>query len=196
MKLLVGVPSRQQVDADFWLSTLDIWGHDKHEKYCCNWRACYITEARNEIVNVAQTVKATHLLFLDSDNTFPKDVISTLLSHNKDIVGATYIKRTPPYDVLGEPMPANIAGEHLIKMNKMPTGCLMIRMSVFDKLEKPYFRMKYKDGKEYGEDYNFCEDAIKLGYTVWCDQFLSMKIGHVEHRVITIPLIQGGQHGN
>lgn len=188
MLILVGVPSRQQVDADFWMSTLAIWNYDKHNKLCTNWRSPYITESRNAIVDVAQKERATHLLFLDSDMTFPCNVIDVLLSHNKDIVGATYCKRQPPYDVLGEPLVQN--GEHLLAMKKMPTGCLLINMQVFEKMEKPYFQMRYKDGREWGEDINFCEDVIKLGYDVWCDQYLSVHIGHIEHRVITVASIQ------
>ena len=187
MLILVGVPSRNQVEADFWLSTLSIWATDKNPKYCCNWRGPSITESRNVIVEKAQSINATHLLFLDSDNVFPPDVIDKLLKHDKDVVGATYLKRIPPYELLGVPLDKP-TDNPLIRMKRMPTGCLMIKMHVFNQMEKPYFRMKYKNGKEYSEDYNFCEDC---GYTVWCDQALSLQIGHVENRVVNIPLIHG-----
>lgn len=195
MLIIIGVPSRNDIAADFWLSTLGIWATDKNPKGCFNWRGPYVTESRSIIVEKAQSVNATHLLFLDSDNTFPPDVIDRLLSHNKDIVGATYLKRVPPYDLLGEPLDKP-SDKPLIQMKKMPTGCLMIKMHVFDKLQKPYFRLAYKDGKEIGEDYNFCQDVGKLGYSVWCDQALSVQIGHVENRVVTIPLIYGNNNGS
>ena len=58
------------------------------------------------------------------------------------------------------------------------TGCMLIKMSVFDKIEKPYFY--YGDAGQEGlmsEDVYFCDKAHQAGYDVWCDP--TIEVGHV-----------------
>lgn len=189
-KVAVCVPSADLIHARCWLSLLSL-SAPAIELGFLNWRSCYVTEARNALVGMAKEWGADWLLFLDSDMTFPPDTLFRLLAWNKDIVGGTYVKRVPPHEIICaadivDPETAKTVGNGLIEMKAMPTGCLLIRMSVFEKFKRPYFRMSYvdespenPDGKEIGEDINFCREARLKGFRIWCDVGLSRDLGHL-----------------
>ncbi len=64
-------------------------------------------------------------------------------------------------------------------------GCMMVHRSVFDGMERPYFRIG-----EIGEDVYFCNEARKLGHKIWA--LPSLRVGHIG----TPPVIYGDeQHG-
>lgn len=157
-------------------------------------RSSIASHARSNCVIDALDHKVDYLLFLDSDMTFPRDTVSRLLAHRKDIVGGTYRKRGPPFETMGLPMgdgPIEVASG-IVQMRRLPTGCMLIDMRVFAKLKKPYFMMvsDLKAGIEYGEDVVFCDRARNAGFTIWCDVDLSMDLTHVTqtHLAITDPI--------
>jgi hypothetical protein len=130
---------------------------------------------RNSIVAEAQQKKCSHLLFLDTDMIYPQDTIQKLLDHNLDIVGALTFKRYPPFNPIlyvGKkyklqymyPYP-----EGLVELTATGTGCLLINMKVFNKLEKPYFEFSHNEGKPVGEDIGFCYKAGDAGFDVHVD---------------------------
>ncbi|MDE2030235.1 MAG: glycosyl transferase family 2, partial [Alphaproteobacteria bacterium] len=143
---------------------------------------------RNQCAGAAQITKATHLLFLDTDMVFPADMLARLLAHDKDIVGATYSQRMPPFHPLT--VTGNGSHEHvtsgLQRVRLLPTGCMLIKTRVFDALEKPYFNMAAENGQLRGEDYYFCEKARAAGIEVWCDGDLSREIGHIGQKIYRI----------
>ena len=69
-------------------------------------------------------------------------------------------------------------------MERVPTGCLLIHMSVFDKLPKPYFRfgINPENGDIIGEDFHFCDDARNAGVRIWCDAQLTQEMVHLGER--------------
>jgi hypothetical protein len=70
--------------------------------------------------------------------------------------------------------------EGLVGMRHLPLGVMLIRMSVFDRLTKPYFRIPFVEGEDnYGEDLDFCNRAREAGFQVWCDVSASNEIGHL-----------------
>jgi GT2 family glycosyltransferase len=103
---------------------------------------------------------------------------------------STYTKRVAPFEILGTKLaeqPAFLSGE-LLEMQRIPTGCLLIKMSVFDKLSKPYFRFDTDaSGAIVGEDYVFCDRAREAGFRIWCDAALSREIGHIGLNVYRLP---------
>ena len=68
-------------------------------------------------------------------------------------------------------------------MKIIPTGCLLIRMRVFDKIPKPWFSTRIEGEKIQGEDYYFCDRAREAGFEIWCDGDLSREIGHIGQAV-------------
>jgi GT2 family glycosyltransferase len=160
-----------------------------------NAKSSIVAEARNRCVELAREHAADFLLFLDSDMVFPRDALQQLLAHGKDIVGATYPKRVSPYTVLGAPLPEGRVESDgaLIEMRHLPTGCLLIRMTVFESLSQPNFRFLVdpQSGAILGEDYDFCDRARAAGFSIWCDSKLSFEIGHIGQSVHRLPASVG-----
>jgi hypothetical protein len=142
-----------------------------------------IPDSRRAVVEKAIELGSTHLLFLDSDIVLPRDgSINSLFAHHKDIVVATYNSRYQAHAQLGNRDMADAerpAG--LLPMATVPLGCALIRLSIFDRLARPWFN--YELGPEPGkvrdisEDSWFCKQAREAGIKIWLDP--SIKLGHV-----------------
>lgn len=144
----------------------------------------------NKLVAEAQQGGMTHLMFVDADMIFPSSGFIRLLDHDKDIVGANYNQRGNP--TAGNPHTstikiANSEGK-LIATNEIPPqlfkcwslglGFTLVKMSVFDKLEKPYFRdFESPEGEHHTEDVEFFTKCQAAGFEVWCNPTISM--GHI-----------------
>jgi GT2 family glycosyltransferase len=173
MKLGIGIPlSWHYVPSDFFDSCMLL---NKHNGMVIRASSGPIHEMRNTIVRRSLELDCTHLIFLDADMVYPPDTITQLLSHDKDIVGALTFKRWPNFEpllfagdehnmYLIDPIP-----EGVVKVTATGTGCLMIKTSVFDNMEYPWFEFSSENGKPVGEDINFCYNAKKVGYEIYVD---------------------------
>lgn len=141
-----------------------------------------VANTRNQMVDAAQNMKADYLLMIDSDLVFPVDTARKLLSHRKLVVGGLYKRRTEPHNVLGDPWGG--AGDYtgLTRMRFLPTGCMLIDMTVFDKLSRPYFRFGVEGERLVGEDVQFCRDCTAAGIDLWAD--CDIELGHIGEQVI------------
>ena len=175
IKLGVGIPlSWHYVPADFFDSFVQLQGLGN--AHIIRAQAGPIHEMRNHISAEALRSDCTHLLFIDCDMVYPRDTITKLLSHNKDLVGALTFTRWPPFNPLvfeGEHYKMNIIDpipEGLIEVTATGTGCLMIKTKVFDNLEYPWFEFtQTKDKNPVGEDINFCYNARDAGHHIYVD---------------------------
>jgi GT2 family glycosyltransferase len=162
---------------------------------------CYIHLNREEIVLEAQRENATHIMFIDSDMIFPPDGINTLLSRNKEIIGGNYNYRQLPIRTVVKFDPKDIDSDEITLTDdpgnpenqkitiKDPTkpfkcrsagmGFMLIKMSVFEKIPRPWFFFKPSSDPEgfVGEDVWFCDRAKEAGFKVWCDP--SIHISHI-----------------
>lgn len=129
----------------------------------------------------------TAAFFLDSDMRIPPTVITRLLAHDKDMVGASYRRRGEPHDLMSWGLDDKVdptvypAGTGLIQRGALPAGCVLIKRRVFEAMEYPYYRLEMgktlKDFKSY--DVLFCRDIRKLGFEVWEDTDLSRAVRHL-----------------
>jgi len=195
-KVAICFASGDMVHADFALALAGLCaGAHPIDTPIVNAKSSIVAEARNRCVELAREHGADFLLFLDSDMVFPRTTLQQLLAQDKDIVGATYPRRVPPHSVLGASLPGGRTEQDgaLIEMRHLPTGCLMIRMSVFDALPGPSFRFLVEPttGVIVGEDYDFCDRARTAGFSVWCDTKLSFEIGHIGQSVHRLPKSEG-----
>lgn len=154
-----------------------------------------ISMSRNMHVREALAFEpqATHLLWVDSDMKAPRDALVRLLGHDKDIVGAFYNKRVPPYETVGHLINASdLSSGGLRKADVMPGGFVLVRREVYETIAPPWYRESYDkhlatdidpDGT-VGEDVNFSKAAIEAGYDIWCDLDLTFEIGHVGEIVV------------
>lgn len=188
MKVLIAIPALDFCATDFTMSLAAMLAHRAHDKklrkdidialFCS--KGSLIAHSRNLCVAEAQRIGASHILFLDSDMTFPPDTLSRLAGHHKPIVGADYVRRVPPYERLGQPSWAGLIPQ-LKLMTSLPFGCILIKLTVFDEMDLPYF--KYVEGatsqETLSEDTYWCNMAFANGHAIWCDAHVSANVGHV-----------------
>lgn len=150
-------------------------------------RSSDIAGSRNRAVRMALAGDYTHLMFLDSDMAFPANTLKRLLEHGKPVVGATYIRRAAPYDLLGT-MAEKWANKPLVEALEMPTGCLLINCAVLRRMSWPWF--KFEDGEVAGdqvsEDVYFSRKVREGGGKMWCDALLTREVSHVGVKAYTV----------
>ena len=189
-QVCIGVPSNDEVKANFAMALAAMClysGYRGIPLALCNQKGSILPMNRNRLVKEAQKLNCTHILQVDSDLTFPPGALERLLDHKQPIVGATYPRRSPPHDNLAVPLnkapTAKVTG--LAEVDRLPTGLLLMELSVFDKITKPYFRFptldqceSYPEGNIAGEDYYLCDAAREAGYKVYLDVELSFMLTH------------------
>ena len=159
MKILIGVPCLDGVTAQT-SHTINMLIKKNPEIDVMYVQRCLIHTSREKMAIHAKGKGYTHLFFIDSDIFFNPLVLNRLLRLDKDVaVGIYNHRRLPLEPVIGvsegeayktvtnipkEPFKAEIVG----------TGCMLIKTSVFKKIEKPYFF--YDDVNQFGEDIYFC----------------------------------------
>jgi hypothetical protein len=129
---------------------------------------------------------ADHIMWFDSDMTFPEDTIIRLLEHKKKIVCATYSKRVPPFHPTAfyninpvEPVDTTKHGLEIVRYAGF--GCLLMKTSALDNIEAPHFPLRWHEMSNtwHGEDMGFCDLMNDHGIKVYCDLDLSREIGHL-----------------
>jgi len=148
----------------------------------------FVHENQNKLVEMAREKKASHLFLIEHDMVFEPDTLEKLLKLDKDVVAAPYSGRALPRQPLvydkkpnGElyMMDYDIFLDKPTKVYGVPTGCTLIKMSVFDKIEKPYFFFEYdKKGKMLmSQDIYFSKKVNEAGLECWIEPRIS--INHI-----------------
>ena len=165
-----------------------------------NVKGSLVVNNRNKAVDEARKLGVEYLFFVDSDIVVHPWTLRRLLEIDKDIVGATYIQREEPHMLLGKAADGRLLAEVLqgmpvttsepMEVGALPAGCLLIKMSVFDSLQQPYFQTPahVTDGEPWieGEDVFFCRTAREAGHKVYLDIATSFAIGHIGQHVNSI----------
>lgn len=146
-----------------------------------------IADARNSLVEQAREMGCTHLLMCDTDQKYPPDTLTKLLEHEVDVCGVRVHRRWPPFDVIlykGEMGRYKHVRDEtcfcgdLVEVDATGAGCLLFDMAVFDRLPAPWFKLGFHtDGKPYGEDIYFCNEARKAGVRIFVDT--SIEVAHL-----------------
>lgn len=205
-KVAVCLPTFDHVHTGFAVSLAMMFSTRHAHMTLINHRSSLIHKARDLLVAEALKGDPDYILFLDSDLHFPRWTLGRLLSLEKDVVGASYVNRTPPHQLMVKPLPgmeSMVINGGVHEVATIPTGCLLVKADVFRKLGRPYFRspsFEVNDATpvylaEYlppemrpitiGEDVNFCAQVRQLGYKVWLDAELTADIGHIGEYVFT-----------
>jgi GT2 family glycosyltransferase len=148
----------------------------------------FVHENMNNLVRLAQEKKASHIFFVEHDMVFEPDTLGRLLEQDKDIISAPYSGRTLPLQPLVYQrgtdeelymMSYDIWPKKPFKCYGVPTGCTLIKMSVFEKIKPPYFFFEHtEDGViKMSQDIYFCKKANEAGIEVWCDP--TIMVGHI-----------------
>lgn len=181
----IGIPSMGSVKTFTMSSIIDIIAKDPSPKSFSYPVHTYTHEARRICVEEAMNAGSSHLFFLDSDMAVRGTVIQQLAKHHKPVVGALYNERRLPLTNTVKfwdngsmaPRTSSEMPKTLFQCYAIATGCMLIDMKVFEKVEKPWFFYSYfPDGSmDYGEDVWFCDRVNKAGFSVWCDPTIEIK---------------------
>jgi hypothetical protein len=136
-----------------------------------------IDTLRNDLVEEALVIGASHIIMMDTDMDYHPQTIPQLLSHKLPVVGALTFRRYPPFDPI---MLRGKLGDYesidewkegeLMEVDATGAGCLLFDMSVFRKMPKPWFKFRHiKTGEGIGEDIGFCSDLKEAGYKIFVD---------------------------
>lgn len=134
-----------------------------------------VARNRNKIVKRAIDDGFTHVLFIDSDMLFDKDILTRMLNANEDILGVVYNKRMLPVVPLFKPIDEfEEIPNYRFEVEWVGTGVMLIKTEVFKTIGEPCFMFQYTD--EYvGEDIYFCRKAREAGYQIMIDPKITVK---------------------
>lgn len=204
-RLFFATPSFNDVSADFAWSIADmqlalsqhkIPGYENQTMVIGNRRSSMLVKSRHDLVKDALSGNFSHILFVDSDQTFPNSLVHRLARHGKNIIGCNVATKRqdgsyPTARLAPKDQSEWFAG-HMVyskgkkgieKVWRLGFGIMLIHLDVFRKIPKPWFMNEYVPDIDdyYGEDWFFCRVAEKAGFDIWIDHDLSVEIGHVGH---------------
>lgn len=204
MKIMILVPCYEKVDALFAFDlaqmmalTVAAMPADAGVELGLSMNiGTYAHSSRQELVNDALAQGATHILWLDSDMRFPRDLLIRLLQHQVPVVGINYSKRRFPPDFVAIEeidIEKNVSkrlltrdeDEGLAEVHALGFGAVLMERSVFvnlpDPEEQPWFWFEYLGpGRgQIGEDVYFCRLIREHGQRIFVDQDLSKECGHL-----------------
>src|SRR3990167_8995447 len=154
-----------------------IRGKKPHElSIVCKGLVC-LDEARNGLVRLALENKMTHILFLDTDQTFLPETVRLMMecfenNPRVEAVSGIYTWKKAPFapHLYGGYKDGKFYGaskfplDELFEIEAAGTGLLGIKISVFKRTEYPWFKFEFnKDGTfKFGEDLYFFRKAKPL----------------------------------
>lgn len=153
---------------------------------------------RDIIVQTALDKNCDWCLMIDTDMSYPANLLDILISRNKDVIGVPYYSRgldprtkqktiTPviyDYDKKNQIWYRweKVKQTVPFRVSAVGTGIFLVKTDVFRKLKKPWFRYSsYKDKgivKPIGEDVAFCMKCADEGFEVWVDPIFGDAIKH------------------
>lgn len=159
-----------------------------------------LDKMRNDLVHIAIENKQTHLLFIDSDQVFPRNTIVRLIKGfeaqpKADAITAIVHRKDEPY------LPCIYTGpkkngkfgsvsswntNSYLNIGACGMGCVMIKADVFKRLKYPYFKFPSLDKKDeiLGEDLYFWHKVSKLKPRPMLIADPSLKVAHHQHNWI------------
>ena len=195
-------------------------------------KSSLVTQGRNLCVAnfLKDPINYTHLLFIDSDIDFKFDTIMKMLKFDREVIATPYpmkhihwdqiwdrvqkgkIKNIEQLKRAGHAFPIKLDNQKgkeipvvdgVIEVSHAPTGCMLIKKQVFDKMIKAYPNDKIEQAtivngiavideynynffdtihdpetkKYYGEDFGFCKKWTAIGGKCYC--YVNDDITHV-----------------
>ena len=171
IKLFVATPVHNNVTIHYLQSVIKLQSLCQQHKidfYLQTMKSSLVTQGRNLCVADFMNTDCTHLLFIDSDILFNPLSIMKMLEKNVELLSIPYPMKIIQWDKLfakhkdiptmseleastgGNMFPVRIKDEEndievvneMIELSFTPTGCLMMKRSVIDKMIQHYGHMK------------------------------------------------------
>lgn len=152
---------------------------------------------RNDLVKQAIEKRCTHISMLDTDQRYPTDVLSRLLSHDLPVVYAKVHRRYPPFDPILLRKDTNVdkyfdipysewkenkKNNQLQEVDAIGGACSLFQTEVFFNIKYPWYRVipGNERRRRMGEDIFLCTQKLKkAGYSIFVD--LNIDVGHFTH---------------
>ena len=200
LRVVVGVPSGQHWVAQFGVDLGSLMvqfymtrvpGFKSQELRVANVRSSILPKNRLDCIKVAKAAKADYLLFLDSDHSFPSNMLHRLIAHGKAIVAANCVTKTipsattargySPSDPQGIPIYSDAEKVGLEEVWRVGTGVMLIRKDAIEAIPHNVWGMVYREDADtyQGEDWSFCEAAKVAGFPIFIDHDVSREVGHI-----------------
>lgn len=210
LKVMLGIPSNGVWFADFGLSLCNMLtyfarvrlGEYKEQTLVTHHvKGSVLPKSRYTVIKSAIAVKASHILFIDADQTFPKDLIHRLLARKVDVVGANIATKQIPANPTARRFSEKNLGGDLVYTDPNSTGLeevwrlgcgvLMVSVKALQTLSPGYLSMPYvAEIDDYqGEDWTLCDALRAAGHKIYVDHDVSKEIGHIGYFTFTHEVI-------
>ena len=157
--------------------------------------ATYVHVGREHLLASSLMQGATHVLWTDTDMTFPPEAAIRLAIRDKPVVACNYVDRCGQGRFMARRAGQRIAtgpeSTGLEAVDDVGMGFMLLRLDAVRDLPRPWFRhgLNANDG-DIGEDVIFCRALRAAGHQVYIDHDLSKEIGHVgQHTYRTVAAV-------
>lgn len=152
---------------------------------------------RNRLTQVFWDSGCDYMLCIDADLGWPAQAVLAMLAQDKEFVCGVYPARgSQGKEFMFRPAITNdkkiIQDRHLLKMEYIPAGFMLMHRAVVQKLRDGYPELYYSpkdprnnpqpgycffdtevyEGEFWGEDYVFCRRVRGVGVDIWCDPLI------------------------
>lgn len=173
------------------------YSQGKYDLRLVSTNSCYMDKMRDDLIIIAQRHKPDYILWIDADQTYPRETPEILMKHVDDgklIVGGLTPNKVGTgvnvYHIVHEKgiiTRLNVEpNQGLMKVDAMGMGGVMTHPDVFSKLDLPCFTMRWNSqlARYPGEDVQFYANCKKANIDVWCDT--NLVYGHLTTRALTL----------
>jgi hypothetical protein len=173
--------------AYFYCRPVPLWG--RQAITIVNKRGSILPRSRAGLVKRAFEIDATHLLFVDSDQTFEGDILHKLLECEKPIVACNIATKRFPANSTARvrkngayvPVYTKPESEGLRQVDRVGSGIMLVEMDVFRRIPQPWFNIVWREELDdyEGEDWFFLQKCEDAGIPVFIHHDASQDVGHV-----------------
>ena len=192
MKTLLAIPNSRFIEPECFLSVYELEKTGEVTLYMPPSHSIDLT--RNLIAKYALDEGYDYILWVDSDMTLPKDALTKLMSHDKDIVSEVYTYKQlggtnavakrfiPTENDVYEDIPLEEIQSHkgIMEVDGVGFGCVLTKTEIFNHIKDPWFVLTHG----MGEDIDFCRKAQNAGYKIYLDtEVLAGHIGKILYNI-------------
>lgn len=163
-----------------------------------NEKSSMLWVTRQHLCEVAVEHGFSHILFIDTDQSFPSSLLARLLSHERAVVACNIATKVEAphtqetavtaYDPSTRITTGCERTTGLERVWRVGTGVMLIRTTVFKDIVKPWFPVTWLADEQrwVGEDWGFCEKLEKANIPIWVDHDASALVGHWGQKNFTL----------